>query len=53
VKVSAGRAKPEFDDAVAAATALGRPVRDVLAAAEARYAAERSGREDKARHSDE
>lgn len=35
VKVAAGRAKAEFDDAVAAATATGRPVREVLAAAEA------------------
>ena len=30
----AGRAKPEHDDAVAAATALGRPLRDVLRDAE-------------------
>lgn len=37
VKVSAGRAKAEFDDAAAAAAALGRPVRDVLAEAERRY----------------
>ena len=34
VKVAAGRAKPEHDDAVAAATALGRPLRDVLRDAE-------------------
>ena len=34
VKVAAGRAKPEHDDAVAAATALGRPLRDVLRQAE-------------------
>ncbi len=34
VKVGAGRAKAEHDDALAAATALGRPLRDVLAAAE-------------------
>jgi hypothetical protein len=35
VKVAAGRAKVEFDDAAAAARALGVPVRDVLARAEA------------------
>jgi uncharacterized protein (DUF111 family) len=36
VKVTpAGRRKVEFDDAAAAATALGRPVREVLVAAEA------------------
>ena len=34
VKVAAGRAKPEFDDAARAATSLGRPVRDVLRQAE-------------------
>ncbi|HEU4842000.1 MAG TPA: nickel pincer cofactor biosynthesis protein LarC [Ilumatobacteraceae bacterium] len=34
VKVAAGRAKPEHDDAVAAASALGRPLRDVLREAE-------------------
>jgi pyridinium-3,5-bisthiocarboxylic acid mononucleotide nickel chelatase len=34
VKVAAGRAKPEHDDAEAAATALGRPLRDVLRDAE-------------------
>ncbi len=34
VKVAAGRAKPEHDDAVAAAAALGRPLRDVLRQAE-------------------
>ena len=34
VKVAAGRAKPEHDDAVAAATVLGRPLRDVLRDAE-------------------
>lgn len=34
VKVAAGRAKPEHDDAVAAAAALGRPLRDVLRDAE-------------------
>jgi uncharacterized protein (TIGR00299 family) protein len=36
VKVAAGRAKPEHDDAVAAAAALGRPLRDVLREAERR-----------------
>jgi len=35
VKVSAGRVKPEHDDAAAVAAALGRPLRAVLAAAEA------------------
>ena len=34
VKLGAGRAKVEHDDAVAAAAALGRPLRDVLQAAE-------------------
>jgi len=34
VKVAAGRAKPEHDDAVAAALATGRPLRDVLRDAE-------------------
>ncbi len=34
VKLASGRAKPEHDDAVAAATALGRPLRDVLRQAE-------------------
>jgi uncharacterized protein (TIGR00299 family) protein len=34
VKVAAGRAKPEHDDAVAAAAVLGRPLRDVLRDAE-------------------
>ena len=33
VKVAAGRAKPEHDDAAAAAVALGLPLRDVLAQA--------------------
>jgi pyridinium-3,5-bisthiocarboxylic acid mononucleotide nickel chelatase len=36
VKVGDGRAKPEHDDAVAAAAALGRPLRDVLREAETR-----------------
>ncbi len=36
VKVADGRAKPEHDDAVAAAHALGRPLRDVLREAETR-----------------
>jgi len=39
IKVTAGRAKAEFDDAAAAAAALGRPVRDVLAEAEAAFRA--------------
>lgn len=39
VKVSAGRVKAEFDDAAAAAAALGLPVREVVAQAEARYRA--------------
>ncbi len=34
VKVAAGRAKPEHDDAIVAAAALGRPLRDVLRDAE-------------------
>ena len=34
VKVAAGRGKPEHDDAVAAAAALGRPLREVLREAE-------------------
>ncbi len=34
VKLAAGRVKVEFDDAVRAAEATGRPVRDILAAAE-------------------
>lgn len=37
IKVSAGRAKAEFDDAARAAATLDRPVRDVLAAAEAAW----------------
>lgn len=37
VKVSPGRAKAEFDDAAAVAERTGRPVRDVLAEAEARW----------------
>ena len=35
VKLAAGRIKVEHDDAVAAATATGRPLREILAAAEA------------------
>ena len=35
VKVTGHRVKVEFDDAVGAAAALGRPVREVLAIAEA------------------
>ncbi len=34
LKVSAGRVKVEFDDALAAATALGRPIREILSRAE-------------------
>ncbi|MET0145150.1 MAG: nickel pincer cofactor biosynthesis protein LarC [Ilumatobacteraceae bacterium] len=41
VKVAAGRAKPEHDDAARAAASLGRPLRDVLRQAES--AAESSG----------
>lgn len=37
VKVSPGRAKAEYDDAAAAAARLGRPVRDVIRAAEHRW----------------
>jgi uncharacterized protein (DUF111 family) len=47
MKVTAGRAKPEFDDAAAVAKASGRPVREVIARAEAAYA----GREDSDRQS--
>jgi uncharacterized protein (DUF111 family) len=36
VKLADGRAKPEHDDAVAAARALGRPLREVLREAETR-----------------
>ena len=43
VKVSPGRAKVEFDDAAAVAARTGRPVREVLADAEARWRASRSG----------
>ena len=42
VKVADGRAKPEHDDAVAAARALGRPLRDVLREAETRAHAARA-----------
>ena len=42
LKVTAGRVKVEYDDAVRAAEALGRPLRDVLRAAE--RAAETGGR---------
>jgi pyridinium-3,5-bisthiocarboxylic acid mononucleotide nickel chelatase len=42
VKVADGRAKPEHDDAVAAATALGRPLRDVLREAETRALTDRA-----------
>jgi pyridinium-3,5-bisthiocarboxylic acid mononucleotide nickel chelatase len=48
IKVTAERAKAEFDDAAAAAAATGRPVREVLARAEAAY----SGRDDSARQSE-
>ncbi len=41
VKLGAGRAKVEHDDAVAAAAALGRPLRDVLHAAESAASAGR------------
>jgi uncharacterized protein (DUF111 family) len=34
VKLAAGRAKPEFDDCVAAAAATGQPVREIVRAAE-------------------
>ena len=47
IKVTGGRAKAEFDDAAAVAAATGRPVREVLARAEAAY----SGREESARQS--
>jgi pyridinium-3,5-bisthiocarboxylic acid mononucleotide nickel chelatase len=40
VKLADGRAKPEHDDAVAAAAALGRPLRDVLREAETRALAD-------------
>lgn len=40
VKVSPGRVKAEFDDAVRAADRTGRPVRDVLAEAEATWRTE-------------
>jgi uncharacterized protein (TIGR00299 family) protein len=47
VKVTAGRVKVEFDDAAAVAASTGRPVREVLARAEATY----SGREESDRQS--
>ena len=47
LKVTAGRAKAEFDDAAAAAAATGRPVREGLARAAAAY----SGRDESARQS--
>jgi uncharacterized protein (DUF111 family) len=37
VKVSPGRVKAEYDDAARAAAATGRPLREVLAAAEAAW----------------
>ncbi len=40
VKLAGGRAKPEHDDAAAAASALGRPLRDVLREAETRALAQ-------------
>ncbi len=40
VKVSPGRVKAEYDDAAAVAARQGRPVRDVLAAAESQAAAD-------------
>jgi len=43
VKVSPGRAKVEFDDAARVAARTGRPVREVLADAEARWRASRAG----------
>ncbi len=42
VKLAGHRAKPEYDDAAAAARALGRPLRDVLREAESRANAGRS-----------
>lgn len=44
VKVAAGRAKPEHDDAAVAAAALGRPLRDILLAAETLAALQRADR---------
>lgn len=43
VKVSPGRVKAEFDDAARVAALAGRPVRDVLAEAEATWRAEQPG----------
>jgi len=39
IKVTAGRAKAEHDDATRAAVATGRPLREVLALAEAAWRA--------------
>ena len=47
LKVAGGRVKAEFDDAATVAAATGRPVREVLARAEAAY----SGREESDRQS--
>lgn len=43
IKVSPGRAKAEFDDAATVAARTGRPVREVLAEAEARWRAAPAG----------
>jgi uncharacterized protein (TIGR00299 family) protein len=45
VKLAAGRVKVEYDDAVAAAGALGRPLRDVLDQAGRQAADEQAGRQ--------
>jgi uncharacterized protein (TIGR00299 family) protein len=44
VKVASGRAKPEFDDCVGVAEATGRPVRDIVRAAESEAIRRSSGR---------